>query len=149
MTSSAPVSAVVDTNLLVSALLRQAGPPHALLAAWRRGAFALLVSPLLREEYARVLPRPKFRDKYGLTPEAVADLLILIDAQAVVVTPTAHLPVEVRDPKDDMVLAAALGGAADFLVTGDEDLLALAGDPQLGTLQIVTVRTFLDVLASI
>jgi putative PIN family toxin of toxin-antitoxin system len=104
------------------------------------------VSPLLREEYARVLPRPKFRRAYGLTPEVVADLLALIDARAVAVAPAAQLPVEVRAPKDTMVLAAALGGAADYLVTGDEDLLALAGDPRLGTLRIVTARAFLDAL---
>ncbi|HEX5501645.1 MAG TPA: hypothetical protein VFW96_03425 [Thermomicrobiales bacterium] len=46
-----------------------------------------------------------------------------------------------------MVLAAALGGSADYRVTGDDDLLALAGDPRLGALRIVTVRAFLDLLA--
>ena len=146
MTSSAPVSAVVDTNLLVSGLLGKKGPPHALLEAWYHGAFNLLVSPVLREEYARVLPSPKFQRTYGLTPEEVADLLTLIALRSVEVTPTAHLPVAIRDPKDTMVLAAALGGAADYLVTGDEDLLVLAGDPRLGTLKIVSVRAFLDLL---
>ena len=56
------------------------------------------------------------------------------------------LPVQVRDPKDEHVLAAALSGKADYLVTGDEDLLHLDGDPKLGNLQIITAREFVNLL---
>lgn len=59
------------------------------------------------------------------------------------------LPVSVRDPKDEHILAAALGGEADYLVTGDQDLLVLAGDPRLGSLQIVTVAAFMDILDAV
>ena len=51
-----------------------------------------------------------------------------------------------RDPKDEPILAAALGGGADYLVTGDADLLIYRGDSRLGSLQIVTVHQFLAVL---
>ena len=63
------------------------------------------------------------------------------------VTPSETIPVAVRDPKDTHLLAAALGGNAAFLVTGDADLLVLNGDPALGPLRIVTARAFLDDLA--
>ncbi|HEX5506239.1 MAG TPA: putative toxin-antitoxin system toxin component, PIN family [Thermomicrobiales bacterium] len=146
MTRSEPIRAVVDTNLLVSALILTRGTPHTLLLAWYRGAFQLLVSPRVEAEYARVLPRPKFQRVYGVTRADIESFLTLVAERAVVVTPLSPLPLDVRDPHDVMILAAALGGAADYLVTGDDDLLVLAGDPRLGALQIVTARAFLDIL---
>jgi predicted nucleic acid-binding protein len=50
---------------------------------------------------------------------------------------------------DERILGAALAGNADFLVTGDEDLLVLAGDPRLGSLRIVTVAAFLAILGGL
>lgn len=143
-----PGSAVVDTNILVSGLLRRQGQPRRLLRAWYNGAFTLLVTPTLRAEYERVLARPRLRVRHGLDPAEATALLVLIDLTGVLVTPTLALPLTVRDPNDEMVLAAALGGAADYLVTGDADLLVLAGDPRLGALQIVTARAFLNALPS-
>jgi uncharacterized protein len=140
------VSAVVDTNLFVSGLISKRGAPYQLIEALRAGAFTSVLSGVLREEYWRVLPRRTFAEKYGLTPEDVADLLLLVDMSAHMVTPQIALPVSVRDSKDEMVLAAALGGKADYLITGDGDLLALRDDPSLEGLRIVTVREFLEVL---
>jgi predicted nucleic acid-binding protein len=55
-------------------------------------------------------------------------------------------PIGVRESNDDMVVAAALGGDADFLITGDKELLALRGDSGLGAPAIVTAREFVEVL---
>lgn len=55
---------------------------------------------------------------------------------------------DVRDPKDVMILASALSGRAHYIVTGDDDLLSLDGAPALGALRIVTVRDFLAILAA-
>lgn len=60
----------------------------------------------------------------------------------------APLPVHCRDPKDDYLLACAAAGRADFLVTGDRDLLALDGDPALGALRILAPADFLAALAA-
>ena len=65
---------------------------------------------------------------------------------ATVVTLAENLPVSVRDLKDEHILAAALGGDADYLVTGGEDLLVLQGEPQLRGLRIVTAAQFLAAL---
>jgi predicted nucleic acid-binding protein len=64
--------------------------------------------------------------------------------EAVVPAPT--LPVAVRDPKDEPILAAALGGKADYLISGDDDVLVLSGDPGVQPLRIITPRASLGVL---
>lgn len=140
------VSAVIDTNLFVSGLINKQGTPSQLIDALRQGAFTLVLSESLHTEYNQVLPRPKFTRKYGITEEEIADFLFLVETNALRVTPSHNLPVKVRDKKDERVLAAALGGKADYLVTGDDDLLVLRDDPRLGELKIVTGAEFSDIL---
>jgi putative PIN family toxin of toxin-antitoxin system len=141
-----PRKAVVDTNLFVSASILRRGTPHDLLAAWELNRFTLLMSGDRRSEVGNTLVRPMFA-RYGVSPELVRSLLNRIAKQAVVTSPVAELPLPVRDLKDGPILAAALGGDADDLVTGDDDLLVLDGDPRLGKLRIVTARAFLDIIA--
>ena len=143
-----PPRVVLDTNIFVSAAITKVGIPHRLLLAWRAGAFTVLLSEAQRREIDEVLHRPAIADKYGLPAEELTDLLFVLDATAFPVVPRRRLPLAVRDPKDEHILAAALGGRADYLVTGDEDLLILDGDPRLGQLRMATPRAFLDVLAS-
>jgi putative PIN family toxin of toxin-antitoxin system len=140
---SKPVRATVDANLFVSGLIGR-GLPTQLLRAWQARRFRMVTARPLREEIAGVLARPKFR-RHGLTPERSAGILdALAAADQATLLPT--LPVTVRDPADAKYLACALGGQADYLVTGDEDLLVLDGLPALGALRIVTVRTFLRLI---
>jgi putative PIN family toxin of toxin-antitoxin system len=113
-----------------------------LLDAWYHGHFRLLLTETLRQEYREVLPRPKFREKYRLSEETIAAFLRRLEAEAVPVEPGRTLPLPVRDVQDEKVLAAALGGKADYPVTGDDDLLVLREDPRLGALRIVTVAEF-------
>lgn len=56
------------------------------------------------------------------------------------------LPVHCRDPKDDKLLALAMAGKADYLVTGDKDLLCLNAHSALKSLKIITVKEFLGIL---
>jgi len=135
---------VVDTNLFVSGSIIKHGIPYQLLMAWRSGSFLLLISEEQRTELEDVLHRPEIAQKYRLSQQEIADLLLLVDNTAPQVPLRRRLPVKVRDPKDAHLLAAALGGKADYLVTGDEDLLVLNGHPKLGTLAIVNAREFLD-----
>jgi putative PIN family toxin of toxin-antitoxin system len=139
------LKAVVDTNLFVSASILHRGAPHDLLAAWERNEFLLLISGEQSAEIGNTLRRPRFA-RYGVSPSQVESLLRRITRQADIVSPIAEVPLPVRDLKDEPILAAALGGDADYLVTGDADLLVLDGDPRLGNLRIVTAREFLDML---
>ncbi len=111
-------------------------------------AFRLVLSPSLREEYEQVLARPIFTQRFNLSAEEIRAFSRFLDRRADVVTPSEPYRVRVRDIKDEHVLATALDGNADYLVTGDADLLTLAGDPQIGALRIVTVRAFLETLAN-
>lgn len=146
MKAKGPASAVVDTNLVISGLIKKVGVPYEVVEAFRRGDFTLVLSASLGEEYRRVLKRPVFAQRYGLTPEAVAAFLFLVETSARWVNPRRRLPTMPRDQKDARVLAAAVGGRAEYLVTGDMDLLALKDNSALGALRIVTAREFLDVL---
>jgi putative PIN family toxin of toxin-antitoxin system len=143
---SRPPRVVVDTNLFVSGLIVKRGLPHRLLSHWRHGSFTLLISEEQREEIQIVLHRPVIVERYGITPEERAELLWLIDAIAVRVGSHQPLPLTVRDAKDEIILASALGGRADFLVTGDEDLLVLSGSAEIGPLRILRARELVELL---
>jgi putative PIN family toxin of toxin-antitoxin system len=141
-----PTRAVVDTNLFISAFISKLGLPYQLRQRWYEGLFNLLVTDQLTAELEGVLQREKFTHKYGVSEEDRNAFLFLLNTRAIRVNPRRRLPVSVRDRKDEKVLAAALGGRAHYLVTGDEDLLELDGDPRIGSLRIITVRQFLDLL---
>jgi putative PIN family toxin of toxin-antitoxin system len=146
MTKNRPIKIVVDTNLFVSGSILKRGNPYELLEAWRRKAFVLLISDALQTEIAEVLVRPEIEEKYHLSTDEVEDTLRLVQTDALLTSPAPTLPVVLRDPKDDKVLALAMGGEADYLVTGDGDLLSVDDDPGLGKLQIVRPAAFLALL---
>jgi len=108
------VSAVLDTNVVVSALLRPSGNPALLLNAGCNGRFEMLVSPAILAEYDEVLGRAKF----GFSPAAVREALDAIRASAKVVRPREALTVT-SDPADNIFLECAVEGRAMFVVTGN------------------------------
>lgn len=142
--SSAP-SAVVDTNIFASGAIHPLGHPRQVIRAWYEGRFELLVSDEQRAELMGVLGRRGLTQRFRESAAGLAELGARLTGAT-----TAHrassIPVSVGDPKDEHILAAAMGGVADYLVTGDQDLLVLQGDPRLGDLRIVTAAQFLAVL---
>lgn len=140
------VSAVVDTNLIVSGLIGTRGNPVALLEAWRAGIFTLCYADEQRAEIEDVLRRPHIATRYGITLETSAAVLYLLETRGRRAPLLDPLPVHPRDRNDEHILAAALAASADYLVTGDKDILVLAGDARLGALQIVTAAVFLDAI---
>jgi len=134
------IRVVLDTNVVVSALLFE-GPARTARAAWQdRRRLTLLVSKASLAEYIRVLHYPKFR----LTPPEIKDLIeedVLPFMTPVKVTRTPRI---VRaDPSDNHVLACAVAGRADVLVSGDHHLLVLS--PHQG-IPIRTLAQFLQQL---
>jgi putative PIN family toxin of toxin-antitoxin system len=117
------VRAVVDPNVLISALLSRDGAPARLLHAWVGGAFELIVSPLLLHELRRALGYPKLRKQ---VPSAEADgFLALLERSAIAVEdPATPAPIHSSDPGDDYLLALAAAQRA-ALVSGDGHLLSL------------------------
>ena len=118
-----PLRWVLDTNVLLSALLFAAGRVTWVRDAWRTGTITPLASRDTTTELIRVLGYPKF----GLTVRDREDLLgdYLAHAETVVMSDAPAVP-ECRDPFDRAFLELALAGGADALVTGDQDLLVLA-----------------------
>lgn len=130
---------VVDTNILVSALLAAASLPAQLIVLWRAGRFQLLTAAEQLDELMRVTRYPKIRAR--LAPALAGRLVNDLRGLAVMVEVLPQVDVS-PDPDDNYLLALAAAGAADFLVTGDKrDLLGL-GIYQ-GT-RIITVRDFLS-----
>jgi hypothetical protein len=135
------VRVILDTNILVSALIRRDSIPGQILEAWFEDRFVLLVHPLLLEELRAVTRRPRIRAL--IRPSEAGRLINQIRALA---EPVTDLPATRRseDPADDFLLAMCEAGLADYLVTGDKsDLLALRHHDRSA---IVTARAFLDVL---
>ena len=129
---------VVDTNILISALLAGTSLPAHLVMLWREGRFDLLTSAEQLDELMRVTRYPKIRER--LAPALAGRLINEIRDLAVLLT---ELPVVTAspDPHDNYLLATAASGSADFLVTGDKrDLLALK---LFEGSKIITVREFL------
>ena len=118
-----PPRVVLDTNVLVSALLFPRSSLSWLRTAWRSGDIVPLAGGEPTKELLRVLCYPKFR----LTEEEREDVLADYLPWCETITAGAGVAVpDCRDPFDRPFLELALSGRADALVTGDGDLLALA-----------------------
>lgn len=120
----AVLRAVIDTNVLLSALLWR-GTPHALLQQTETGALHLISSPALLDELADVLARPKFATALERAHLAVPELLAQLQTLMEVIHPPPLAHPICRDPDDDAVLALALAAQADAVISGDDDLLSL------------------------
>ena len=115
---------VLDTNVLVSGIAYPVSTPGKILAAWRRGAVTVALSHHIIEELSRSLPRMNHRLNW--TPQKFEEEVDLLSLQAQIVEPAGLPDTAVRDPGDLPVLGTLLAAKADYLVTGDNDLLALA-----------------------
>ncbi len=116
---------VIDTNVLVSGLAYPSSVPGWIVAAWRRGDMELVLSRHLMAELARVLPRLNHRLHWSEAD--LLDFLDLLALKADLVEPQALAAGTVRDVNDLPVLGTLLAAQARYLITGDRDLLALAG----------------------
>lgn len=126
----------LDTNVLVAAFATRG-----LCADVFRSVLAeheLVVGDVILAELERVL-----RTKIRLPPERLAMVMAMLATFPAVPKPVAPSPIAVRDPSDRWVLATAVAGAADVLVTGDGDLLAIRSEAPI---PILDPRAFWDLL---
>lgn len=115
--------AVLDVNILISALLSRRGTPAQLITRWLAGEFELVVSDALLGELERALGYPKLRSRIP-APEAQRFVGALRRSACVVVDPDV-VPPRSADPGDDYLLALAAQASA-ILVSGDRHLLDLS-----------------------
>jgi putative PIN family toxin of toxin-antitoxin system len=128
---------VLDTNVLISALLVGQSTTAQLLTAWRRGAFELLTCELQLQEIRAVTRRDKVRTL--IRPALAGEMINQLRDMAIWIETLPRVD-RSADPFDNFLLAMAEGGTANVLVSGDKrGLLALKNH---GSCRIVTVREF-------
>ena len=120
----ASVRVVLDTNVLVSGLAYPGSIPGRILGAWRQGGIDVVLSRYILDEMVRVLPR---LPRIALSSSEIRDLADSFMFMAEMVEPCAELDERLRDHADQQVLGTLRAAKADYLVTGDKDLLALSG----------------------
>jgi putative PIN family toxin of toxin-antitoxin system len=139
------IRAVVDTNVLVSGIVSQRLKPPtataAVVAAWRAGLFELVLSTDIIGEVDRTLRKPYFARR--IDDATRTRLLGLLRRRSRVIELTIRLSGIATHPEDDLVLSAAVSARADYLVTGDRPLLALASQQDVS---VVSPRAFLAIL---
>lgn len=131
---------ILDTNLWISFLI--SSKYEKLDELLFNQECKLLFSQELLEEFMAVAKRPKLR-KY-ISRDELEDLLETIDEVAEFVNVISNIS-ECRDPKDNFLLSLAVDGKADYLLTGDKDLLILK---KIGVTEIKTISEFFDVISS-
>lgn len=133
---------MLDTNVVVSALVFPRGPSGLIRAAWSSGTFVPLASAGTAKEIIRVLAYPKFKLSENDREQLLADYLPCTHAVRIPEPPPRTPPC--RDPFDVQFLQLAVAGRASVLVTGDADLLVLAGQTRF---EILTPGEFATSLA--
>lgn len=126
--------AVLDTNIIVSALI-WGGKPFTLLQAATDGELQLFTSPALLEDLRDVLTRGHLAPLLERRSSAVTEALSLYAGLATCVTPMAVPQIILEDPEDDQVIATAVPAEVDPIVSGDRHLLTLGS---YGTIRVVT-----------
>lgn len=140
--------AVLDTNVFVSGLILPKSIPSRILHLWKTRVFDVVISDPMLEELEAVLWYPKLRKKYALDTFDVGDFIRNTKKRSVYVPVVRKPDVAIRDPKDLIILASALSGRADYLVTGDKDLLTMKLKKSVGPLLILTPAQFLERIQS-
>ncbi len=134
---------VVDTNVIISALISPCGAPGQIIAAWHRRQIAVVMSDAMLVEVREAVHYPRVRRRIPLSDEELATVLDELESATNVLDEPAHVAVLIRDPDDAIFVEAAVAGGADYIVTGDRDLLELASYEGI---RIVTPADFVKLL---
>lgn len=118
--------AVLDSTVLISAFLRPGGLSDELLMLASQGSYSLVLAPeIIAETWRKLLTSARIRARYTYTDERVHTFCRGLLRISEVVRHLPPISGIVRDPNDDMIIACAVAGAANFVVTRDQDLLSL------------------------
>ena len=128
---------VLDTNVLLSALISPHGAPDVIYRAWRAAKFEVVTSLVQLDEIRRASRYPKF--KAILQSHQIG--VMINNLQRAIVLDKLTANVEADDPNDAFLLAMALAGNTDYLVTGDRRA-GLLQRGRFGQTRIVTPRVF-------
>ena len=130
---------VIDTNVIISGLIKKESTPGEILRAWMENKFILLLSPQIFEEVSRVIRHPKVRQYHVLQDEEIEDFLLNLYSSTQETEGKIDLDV-VDDPDDNIFIACAIEGNAEYVVTGDKIFLKLK---EYKGIKIITPSQFL------
>lgn len=138
---------LLDTNILVSALISSKSKPAKLLSHWKENKFNLVTSDVLLKEFSEVIRRPRIKEKYKITDKEIKELEKVILDKAIFV-PTSGQTNLCRDSDDNVILETAIVGKANYVVTGDKDIKTpeLAEYLAQNKIETITVSQYLDKL---
>lgn len=137
MASSIKYQVVIDTNVFLSAILWN-GNPDKVLTLWKRKRITLLLSPSLAQEIQTVL------EKSGTSAVDIKVFMQALKNNSIKLVPKTKCTI-CRDPDDNQILALAIDGNANYIVTGDRDLLTLT---KIKRVAIVKPKEFLKIIKS-
>jgi putative PIN family toxin of toxin-antitoxin system len=137
------IRVTLDVNVLASGFPAEAGTPSKLIQRWTDLEYELVLSAHILDGLERTWQKPYFRLRYS--SQRTGDALRLLRTAATIVVPDATVSGVGEDIEDDLVLATAVAGNADFLVTGDKHLQELG---RFRGITILSPRQFLDWLQS-
>lgn len=109
---------VIDTNVFISGLLF-GGKPEQILKSWAKNEFILCISPELQAEIVN-----KLQIKFKVSSKIIDDLIVDLEEQAKKFLPHANVSL-LRDPNDNLLLELADEAKADYLISGDKDVLII------------------------
>lgn len=133
------VRVVLDTNVLIGALITRDTPPDELYRAWLRGEFEVVTSTAQLVELAEVLARPRLQ-RY-VDAEEASIIVENLETRAVVPRDPPAVALS-SDPADNAILAAAISGRVDLIVSGDRKHMLVLGEA--GGIPVVTAREALE-----
>ena len=136
---------VIDTNVIISGVIQKSGFPFKVVKLWEDEALVLITSPATIEEAGRVLNYPKIRKKYKLTDDDIKRSITNLLRYSIIVDDPPEINAIKEDPEDNKILAAAVAGKADYIISGDAHLLGLKSYEGI---EIVTPKKFCEVVGA-
>ena len=116
---------VLDANVYVSSMLNKQGNPKRVIDGWQRGTFDVLITSAILDEIGRVLRYPRIVKRHKQVEPAIQRFLKLLEDKAITVEPGEELGVVKDDESDNRYLECAVAGKAQFVISGDNHLLAI------------------------
>lgn len=139
------IKAVLDTNILVSSAINTKGSiSQEIYQKSKLKHFLLITSPLILSEMDETLHKERITKRYQYSDEELQEIVSNVASVSYIVPGTSRIEV-VRDPDDNKIIAAAIEGRADYIVTRDKDLLDLK---EYQEIKIVSPESFIKILRS-
>ena len=136
---------VVDTNVLISGIIQRNGFSFKVIRMWEDEALVLITSAATIEEAGRVLNYSKIRKRYKLTDDDIKRSITNLLRYSVIADDPPEINAIKEDNDDNKILATAVAGRADYIISGDVHLLNLKS---FRGIEIVTPRRFCEIVGA-